>query len=200
MGAEPPPARPVGPDDTARLSAVEAAAVARGAEPSAPHAVITDEQTDRVSVSQAMAPISSAPPPPPMAVPGRARRMTEPPREELPDVRRAPEARETRPIAIDHREEGGRAPHEKTREITLPEARNGQGTSDEIDSLAAEWGLSEEKVARVLKRTRPRMVEATAELERLLLKPPKLPVPTKAEAMQQLAALLAKKNGRNGTH
>jgi hypothetical protein len=52
-----------------------------------------------------------------------------------------------------------------------------------------------------LKRSRGRVgLEATAELERLLLKPPKLPTPTKAEALQQLAALLSKKNGKNGTH
>ena len=44
-------------------------------------------------------------------------------------------------------------------------------------------------------------LEATAELERLLLNPPKLPTPTKAEALQQLAALLSKKkHGKNGTH
>jgi hypothetical protein len=34
------------------------------------------------------------------------------------------------------------------------------------------------------------MVEATAELERLLLKPPKTPTPTRSEAVRQLSALL----------
>jgi hypothetical protein len=43
-------------------------------------------------------------------------------------------------------------------------------------------------------------VEATAELERLLFKPPRLPTPTKAEALAELDALLSKKNGRNGKH
>jgi len=74
--------------------------------------------------------------------------------------------------------------------------------SDEIDALASEWGLSEEKLAKILKRSRGRVgVEATAELERLLLKPPKLPTPTKAEALAELSNLLSKKkNGRNGAH
>jgi uncharacterized protein (TIGR02266 family) len=99
---------------------------------------------------------------------------------------------ETRPIAIRH-DEGepprGRAPHEHTRPITLGERRGG----DEIDRLAHEWGLSDERLARSLKRARPRIVEATAELERLLLKPPKPPAPTRAEAMVQLAALLERR-------
>ena len=106
---------------------------------------------------------------------------------------------ETRPIAIEDRDEPvGRAPNEHTRPISLRDPGR-RRPGDEIDSLVAEWGLSEEKLARILKRARPRMVEATAELERLLLKPPKLPTPTKAEALAQLGPLLAKKNGRNGT-
>ena len=111
---------------------------------------------------------------------------------------------ETRPIAVDDRDDDrgvGRAPHEHTRPIALPPEKRWRGgrSSDDIDALAAEWGVSQERLARILKRARPRMAEATAELERLLLKPPKLPTPTRAEALQQLAALLARKNGRNGT-
>jgi uncharacterized protein (TIGR02266 family) len=97
---------------------------------------------------------------------------------------------DTRPIAINHDDdEPGRAPHQETRPITLPERRGG----DEIDRLAREWGLSDEKLARSLKRARPRIVEATAELERLLLKPPKPPAPSRAEAMVGLAALLERR-------
>ncbi|MDB4966893.1 MAG: conserved region [Myxococcales bacterium] len=128
----------------------------------------------------------------------------EPQRAESPPLMAMPDRGETRPIAVDDVEDDkqdGRTPYEYTRPITMPpdnqKARKRPG--DDIDALAAEWGLSEEKLARSLKRARPRMAEATAELERLLLKPPKPPTPTKAEAMQQLAALLAKKNGRNGT-
>src|SRR4051812_22264886 len=116
-----------------------------------------------------------------------------------PAIMMPPDRGETRPIAVADREEdkdhaGGRAPNEYTRPIPLDKKGRARG-GDEIDALAAEWGLSDERLARILKRARPRMAEATAELERLLLKPPKLPVPTKAEALKHLAALLAKKNG-----
>jgi molecular chaperone DnaK len=109
---------------------------------------------------------------------------------------------ETRPIAIEHRDEPlGRAPHEHTRPIPVrPRALGRSRAAEEIDALVNELGMSDEKLARILKRARPpRMAEATAELERLLLKPPKLPTPTKAEARELLKELLAKKNGRNGT-
>ncbi len=115
-----------------------------------------------------------------------------------------PLGRETRPIAIDERDDDaalGRPPDVQTRPIPLrdipvPHARG----ADEIDALVSEWGLSEEKLTRILKRSRKRMgVEATAELERLLLKPPKLPTPTKAEALKQLGPLLSRGKGRNGT-
>jgi molecular chaperone DnaK len=109
---------------------------------------------------------------------------------------------ETRPISIDHIDDdnGGRPPNVETRPIPLTmKATTRTRPSDEIDALVSEWGLSEEKLARILKRSRGRVgLEATAELERLLLKPPKLPVPTKAEALERLAALLSKKNGKNG--
>lgn len=65
---------------------------------------------------------------------------------------------------------------------------------DELDELCAEWGLTAERLDRVLSRARPRMVEATAELERLLRKPPKGPVPSKAEAIAQIDALLASRS------
>lgn len=111
---------------------------------------------------------------------------------------------ETRPIAIDHVDDDmhGRPPNIETRPIPIAmRAASRARPADEIDALVSEWGLSEEKLAKILKRSRGRVgLEATAELERLLLKPPKLPTPTKAEALQQLAALLSKKNGKNGTH
>jgi molecular chaperone DnaK len=110
---------------------------------------------------------------------------------------------ETRPIAISHMDDDphARPPNVDTRPIPLGTTMRAGRPSDEIDALVSEWGVSEEKLARVLNRSRGRVgVEATAELERLLLKPPKPPTPTKAEALQQLAALLSKKNGRNGTH
>jgi len=109
---------------------------------------------------------------------------------------------ETRPIAIDDAaDERGRPPNVETVPIQLNLKSSRSRPSDDIDALVSEWGLSEEKLTRILKRSRGRVgVEATAELERLLLKPPKLPTPTKAEALQQLAALLSKKNGKNGTH
>jgi uncharacterized protein (TIGR02266 family) len=109
---------------------------------------------------------------------------------------------ETRPISIDDAADertSGRPPNVETVPIPLHPTRTRSG--DDIDALVSEWGLSEEKLARILKRSRGRVTaEATAELERLLLKPPKLPTPTKAEALEQLAALLSKKNGKNGTH
>jgi molecular chaperone DnaK len=128
--------------------------------------------------------------------------------EPLPEM--PPGRGETRPISIEHMEEdrdGGRPSNIETRPIPLgnvppptPPSSHHKRPGDEIDSLVREWGLSEEKLAKILKRSRGRVgVEATAELERLLLKPPKLPTPTKAEALAQLAALLSKKNGRNGT-
>ena len=125
-----------------------------------------------------------------------------------------PERGETRPIAISHTEveddTGGRPPNRETMPIQLsaapattkPGARTpGRRGGDEIDALASEWGLSEEKLSKILKQSRGRAgLEATAELERLLLKPPKLPTPTKAEALAGLSSLLSKKNGRNGAH
>ena len=110
---------------------------------------------------------------------------------------------ETRPIAIDDAadDRAGRPPNVETVPIALDVKTTRSRPADDIDALVSEWGLSEEKLKRILKRSRGRVgLEATAELERLLLKPPKLPTPTKAEALQQLAALLSRKNGKNGTH
>jgi uncharacterized protein (TIGR02266 family) len=110
---------------------------------------------------------------------------------------------ETRPIAIDDAadDRAGRPPNVETVPIALNVKTTRSRPADDIDALVSEWGLSEEKLKRILKRSRGRVgLEATAELERLLLKPPKLPTPTKAEALQQLAALLSRKNGKNGTH
>lgn len=133
---------------------------------------------------------------PSMEPPVRAPDTNEP----LPPM--PPSRGETRPIAIDELpdERPGRPPNVETAPIAL-HLESAARPSDDIDALVSEWGLSEEKLKRILKRSRGRVgVEATAELERLLLKPPKLPTPSKAEALQQLAALLSKKNGKNGTH
>jgi hypothetical protein len=129
----------------------------------------------------------SSPPPLPPDVQSAATAMAP-----MPDRRG-----ETRPIAIEER--GGRAPHETTREIALTSSRF-RRTRDELDALAAEWGLTEERLQRALKRRRPRIAEATAELERLLLKPPKPPTPTIGEALTQLEALLTRWRNRKGTH
>ncbi|MCU1278088.1 MAG: conserved region [bacterium] len=121
--------------------------------------------------------------------------------EPLPEM--PPSRGETRPIAIGDTEDdphAGRPSNIETRPIPLGKLPSRGRPSDEIDALVSEWGLSEEKLTKILKQSRGRVgVEATAELERLLLKPPKPPTPSKAEALQQLAALLSKKNGRNGT-
>jgi hypothetical protein len=150
--------------------------------------------------SSQASPVSRPPPPEP------------PPSDEPTDERPTPGALaeaviegrgETRPIAIEHRDDDhmGRAPHEHTRPLPVrPRALGRSRAAEEIDALVQELGMSDEKLARILKRARPpRMAEATAELERLLLKPPKLPTPTKAEARELLKELLAKGNGRNGT-
>jgi uncharacterized protein (TIGR02266 family) len=134
----------------------------------------------------------------------QAGRMPEPPSPELPGSPPLPlplpERRgETRPIAIEHREEHGRSSLDSTREIALT-SRRPRRSRDDLDQLASEWGLTEERLARTLKRTvRPRIAEATAELERLLLKPTKTPTPTIAEALAQIGPLLARRRGRNGT-
>jgi hypothetical protein len=94
-----------------------------------------------------------------------------------------PRDAETRPIEL---RENGPAPS-RSRRAASAEART------DLDALAAEWGVSEDRLMRVLKRARPRMAEATAELERLLLKPPRAPAPSKAEAMAGLAALLERR-------
>src|SRR6185436_217677 len=63
----------------------------------------------------------------------------------------------------------------------------------ELEQIAREWGVDEQQIERILKRRRPRMVEATAELERLLRKPAKPPTPSKAEAMAGLRELLQRR-------
>src|SRR6185503_8609892 len=95
---------------------------------------------------------------------------------------------------------------ENTGEIALPDdsvkitlarhrrGRNGRSHGDQLDELAAEWGLSAERLERALTRARPKMVEATAELERLLRKPAKGPPPSKAEALARIDELLARPN------
>ncbi len=98
----------------------------------------------------------------------------------------------------------GRPRDVETRPIELgsepPRRENGagHGTHQDLDAMAAEWGLSPDRLSRVLRRRRPRMVEATAELERLLRKPPRPPAPSKTEAMSLLHDLLERKPVRAG--
>jgi hypothetical protein len=131
--------------------------------------------------------------------------VMEPPRDEVTVPCPPPSAPETRgptrPIAIDDSGPRIRGADESTRPTPMPMPRLRSRATEEADALIHELGMSEEKLARILELARPqRLAEATAELERLLLKPPKLPTPTKAEARELLAALLGKKNGRNGAH
>jgi uncharacterized protein (TIGR02266 family) len=132
---------------------------------------------------------------------------------ELPEALRQPELPETRPTPL-AAQPMGRAPNEVTRPLPVNHGRTreditrpitveqaeaevtrvkGPGTAlEELEEIAREWGVDEQKIERVLKRQRPRMVEATAELERLLRKPQKPPVPSKAEALAGLRELLQK--------
>jgi hypothetical protein len=121
----------------------------------------------------------------------------------------------TRPISV----EAAEAEAERTKETRLPPERapamapprvklaverdpsreirirgaSRDGAAAELEQIASDWGVSEEQIARVLKRRRPRMVEATAELERLLRKPQRTPPPTKQEAMAGLRELLSRR-------
>jgi uncharacterized protein (TIGR02266 family) len=79
-----------------------------------------------------------------------------------------------------------------SREIRIRGASR-SGALAELEQIARDWGISDESIDRVLKRRRPRMVEATAELERLLRKPPKPPTPSKAEALRGLRELLSRR-------
>ena len=80
-----------------------------------------------------------------------------------------------------------------SREIRIRGASR-EGAIAELDAIASEWGVSPEKIERILKRRRPRMVEATAELERLLRKPARAPVPTRQEALTGLRELLQRRS------
>ena len=113
-------------------------------------------------------------------------------------------ARETRPIEIGAAEDSAPLlvapptppPPTLAEAIATIHGRNGHARGDEIDQLAAEWGLSPERIertARALKKRRLRTFEITSELERLMGKPPKPPTPTKAEAIRLLADLLSRR-------
>jgi hypothetical protein len=79
-----------------------------------------------------------------------------------------------------------------SREIRIRGGSRGAALA-ELEEIAREWGVDEAQIERILKRRRPRMVEATAELERLLRKPAKQPPPSKAEALAGLRELLQKR-------
>lgn len=73
--------------------------------------------------------------------------------------------------------------------------RNGRKHGDELDQLISDWNMSIERVEKLIRKKRPRMgAQATAELERLMRKPPKPPSVSKAEAIQLLEALLSGKS------
>lgn len=122
--------------------------------------------------------------PPPDALPTRIVSAAEP-------APAAPPSRgETRPILVS--DEPPRAPHESTRPLAVPPPTASR--TDELDLLATEWGLTEERLAKTLRRARPPLVEATAELERLL-RPPRSPAPSRAEAVVRLDQLLTRRGG-----
>ncbi len=170
--------------------------------------------------TQVSATVPEPSPPPRVVAPPTARPVRDDPTIlEPPRGGRSPEEF-TRPVAIEAAVDEQRQGDRETREIELPDSpprdgvtgetalpddsvrialkrhrqRNGQNRGEELDAMAAEWGLSEERLERVLRRKRPRMVEATAELERLLRKPPKPAVPSSVqEAIRLLTELLARK-------
>src|SRR5262249_6993359 len=80
-----------------------------------------------------------------------------------------------------------------SREIRIRGGSRGAAMA-ELEEIAREWGVDEQQIERILKRRRPRMVEATAELERLLRKPAKPPTPSKAEALAGLRELLQRRS------
>jgi len=107
--------------------------------------------------------------------------------------------RETRPVEI---ADTGATPErlpdvEDSVRITLQRHRstNGAGGSrralsdEELDALARDWGVSPERLRRTTGGRKVRMVEATAELERLLRRPPRVQA-TRDEAVRQLPSLL----------
>jgi uncharacterized protein (TIGR02266 family) len=82
--------------------------------------------------------------------------------------------------------------NDPSREIRIRGGSRGAAL-EELEEIAREWGVDEAQIERILKRRRPRMVEATAELERLLRKPAKPPTPSKAEALAGLREILQKR-------
>jgi uncharacterized protein (TIGR02266 family) len=111
----------------------------------------------------------------------------------LPEEAPRPPGREwhTRPIEI--REPAAEpvaiSPDDSVR-IALERHRRPRGSKDDLDALAYEWGLSAERIERTLKKKRPRGLQATVELEKLLRRPPRIVPPSREEAVQLLAALL----------
>jgi uncharacterized protein (TIGR02266 family) len=105
--------------------------------------------------------------------------------------------RETRPVAID----AGATPErlldvEDSVRMTLARHRSSRGagaarralTDEELDALARDWGVSPERLRRATRGRKVRIVEATAELERLLRRP--RVQATRDEALRQLPILL----------
>jgi uncharacterized protein (TIGR02266 family) len=106
--------------------------------------------------------------------------------------------RETRPVEIP--DAVGAMPErivdvEDSVRITLARHRqNGNGTrrsftDEELDALARDWGVTPERLRRVARGRKVRIVEATAELERLLRRPPRVQA-TRDEALSKLPTLL----------
>lgn len=187
-------------EDTTMLDAPEV--------PAAPQEVAVPVPAPQVAVSAPPPQVTVPTPPPEVAAAGLSqdRSPDEPTREvPIPDAPASPRRDlETRPIELRDDEPPPAAEAPLPRPITPDDSvrialgrhrlRNGRGRSaSEIDQLMRDWGLSEERVRATLKRKRPRLVEATAELERLLLRPSRAPAPTRAEAVQRLGALLARR-------
>jgi uncharacterized protein (TIGR02266 family) len=112
-------------------------------------------------------------------------------------VRGRPPNQETMPIAVQEKPPRQNIAEPKmkvsverdpSREVRI----TGRPRADiDVDALAIEWGLTQEQIDRVLKRGgHTRIAEATAELERLLLKPAKEAPPPAAEAARRLSELL----------
>ncbi|HEX8952402.1 MAG TPA: TIGR02266 family protein, partial [Polyangia bacterium] len=172
---------------------------------SSAHTISTrsDSQSDRLPQHEAPRASSPATSPPIETFASTAEETTAPslePPVRAPDTNEPlppmpPGRGETRPIAIEHSDDErmGRPANVETAPIAL-DMKPRHRPSDEIDALVSEWGLSEEKLARILKQSRGRVgVEATAELERLLRKPPRPPAPSKTEALSLLHDLLERK-------
>jgi hypothetical protein len=168
------PASPASPTEPPRGQADST----RPAEPADPPSLRAPDQTTRpLPVAE------SAPPPRPIPV-------AEPTPSPRP-IAVAEPAPPPRPIAPS--EPVVRLPVEHDPSRALRIRGNVHVAADELDLLAAEWELSEERINRVLRRRRARIVDAAAELERLV-RPSRSPAPPSVqEALAGLRALIERR-------